>query len=195
MSNGDKRSVATDALETLGNVIDSSQKRDAIHIAVEPIQAAEILAPCDHVGIVNGKATKYVKAAELIGIVDPFIKGCVRDGEWFWLMVYPRQITSLRHVWSHPKFAEADVFKEEIVQPEIKSYSEKDKISDFASGLGLSYYELLEAAKDYIRDGDYINVGELEGLDLPEGFWDHFVEVTGVEVPSSNRYSFFNCAC
>ena len=34
----DKRSVATDALETLGTIIDETAKRDAIHLAV--IQAA-----------------------------------------------------------------------------------------------------------------------------------------------------------
>lgn len=37
----DKRSVATDALETLGTIIDDKQKRDAIHLAVEPVVAGE----------------------------------------------------------------------------------------------------------------------------------------------------------
>lgn len=31
----DKRSVFTDALETLGTIIDDTQKRDAIHLAFE----------------------------------------------------------------------------------------------------------------------------------------------------------------
>ena len=39
----DKRSVATDALETLGTIIDDTQKRDAIHLAVEPVVAGERL--------------------------------------------------------------------------------------------------------------------------------------------------------
>jgi hypothetical protein len=46
MSNA--RSVATDALATLGTIIDDTQKRDAIHIAVEPVIAGERLRPGDH---------------------------------------------------------------------------------------------------------------------------------------------------
>jgi len=33
---GDKRTVATDALMTLGSIIGSEEKRDAIHLAVAP---------------------------------------------------------------------------------------------------------------------------------------------------------------
>lgn len=32
----DKRSIHTDALHTLGTIIGEGEKRDAIHIAVEP---------------------------------------------------------------------------------------------------------------------------------------------------------------
>lgn len=38
---GDKRSVSTDALETLGTIIDDRAGRDAIHLAVEPVHAGE----------------------------------------------------------------------------------------------------------------------------------------------------------
>lgn len=34
MSNAEKRSVSTDALETLGKIIGPNEKRDAIHLAV-----------------------------------------------------------------------------------------------------------------------------------------------------------------
>lgn len=109
MAKADKRSVSTDALETLGTVIASNEKRDAIHLAVEPVEAAEILWPGQHIGLdSNGKATN-TRTAKYLGIVDPFLKDRVAPGQWFWLIVYPRQITSLRHVWSHPDFAEADV--------------------------------------------------------------------------------------
>ena len=36
---GDKRKVSTDALDTLGSIITPAEKRDAIHLAVEPVQA------------------------------------------------------------------------------------------------------------------------------------------------------------
>src|SRR5690348_4912807 len=97
----DKRSTHTDALATLGTIIEDGG-RDAIHLAVEPIEAGEQLYPGQHIGIVDGKAS--TKAKKKLGIVDPFIDGFVPKGQKFWLIVYPRQITSLRHVWEHPDF-------------------------------------------------------------------------------------------
>lgn len=97
----DKRAVHTDALETLGTIIGENEKRDAIHLAVEPVIAAEDLLPGQDVGRVNGGFGRCVTP---LGIVDPFIKGVVRKGQRFWLVVYPRQISSLRHVWTHPAF-------------------------------------------------------------------------------------------
>ena len=47
----DKRSVSTDALETLGTIIDESAGRDAIHLAVEPCISDEILYPGQQIGI------------------------------------------------------------------------------------------------------------------------------------------------
>lgn len=93
----DKRKVSTDALETLGKVINSKEKRDAIHLAVEPTQAKQTLRPGQHVGV-DGTTNNPV------GIVDPFLARPVKEGEWFWLVIYPRQIHSLRHVWTHPAF-------------------------------------------------------------------------------------------
>ncbi len=98
-----KHTVSTDALDTLGNLIDETASRDAIHLAVEPIMADHSLFPGIHVGITDeGKASRYVSPH--VGIVDPFLKEMVRKDERFWLIVYPRQITSLRHVWTHPAF-------------------------------------------------------------------------------------------
>ncbi len=100
MSNGDgdKRKVSTDALETLGMVIGDGEKRDAIHLAVEPTLATETVYPGQHVN------AQGLARGDLIGIVDPFLKGAVHPGQRFWLVIYPRMIHSLRHVWTHPSF-------------------------------------------------------------------------------------------
>lgn len=50
----DNRSVSTDALATLGTIIDESAGRDAIHLAVEPVIAGEELRPGADVGLRNG---------------------------------------------------------------------------------------------------------------------------------------------
>lgn len=109
---GDNRSVSTDALETLGMVHFRKEYRDAIHLAVEPITAGEDLKPGQDIYIAeSGQAfhTRLRGSPAYVGIVDPFLpKSGVPRGEEFWLVVYPRRITSLRHVWSHPDFPEAE---------------------------------------------------------------------------------------
>lgn len=103
----DKRTVSTDALETLGMIHTRQEYRDAIHLAVEPVEAGQNLKAGDHIYLVEGKAYKITKYnVDALGIVDPFLPKGVKEGEKFWLVVYPRKITSLRHVWSHPDFPE-----------------------------------------------------------------------------------------
>lgn len=87
----------------VGNLIDTNDaRRDAIHVAVAPVEAAEDLLPGQHVGLVAGRASAE---AESIGVVDPFLTSPVLKGQRFWLFLYPNTVTSLRHVWTHPAFA------------------------------------------------------------------------------------------
>src|SRR6266478_2836013 len=88
----DKRTVTTDALETLGTIITEKEKRDAIHLAVEPAVAAHTLRPGEHVGFMTGDGQDGTAGIcdKPLGIVDPFLKEAVKRGEHFWLVVYPR---------------------------------------------------------------------------------------------------------
>jgi hypothetical protein len=92
----------------LGQLItDGDRRRDAIHIAVAPVTAAEALKPGQHVGFAPAGQTEAVgpvDAHRYIGIVDPFLKDLVHPGQRFWLFLYPNTVTSLRHVWTHPAF-------------------------------------------------------------------------------------------
>lgn len=124
----DTRSPITDALETLGMIHFKKEKRDAIHLAVEPVKAGCRLKPGERIGIVDGFAytvgyqfvpDKSVKPVEddgvnrvsftrvnipYQGIVDPFLTTDVQLGESFWFVMKPREVRSLRHVWEHPNF-------------------------------------------------------------------------------------------
>lgn len=109
----DSRSTHTDALETLGSLIGAGEQRDAIHLGVEPVIAGERLNPGERIAFFDGDTTTAfsedpMSTGPAIGIVDPFLTKAVRKGERFWLVVLPRQITSLRHVWTHPSFAPAE---------------------------------------------------------------------------------------
>lgn len=92
----------------LGKTPDEAARRDAIHFAVIPVFAMELLKPGEHVGIVDSNEKGFFVASgakELIGIVDPFIKRNVEVWEKVWLMLYPNTITNLWHTWTHPAFA------------------------------------------------------------------------------------------
>lgn len=200
-----KHKVATDALETLGMLIPRNSGRDAIHLAVEPVVAAERLFPGQHVGFVEpGKAGTVAKP---LGIVDPFLAGTVFPGQRFWMVIYPRQITSLRHVWSHPEFPEAPAEayhaeKDEHYVSDPKAASEK-WLRDLAANCGVGYDRMMRAAEDWRESqrtpgawGEYLIGGEeMEGESTPPEFWEHYEAVTGLRVPEAERGSFFSCSC
>ena len=110
MSHADKRTPVTDALETLGMIHFKPEKRDAIHLAVEPVKCGELpLNPGERIGIIDGVAypVGFIvdgKVAPYHGIVDPFLRNIVKEGNSFWFVMAPRMVQSLRHVWEHPDF-------------------------------------------------------------------------------------------
>jgi hypothetical protein len=191
----DKRSVSTDALETLGTApISDDSGRDAIHLAVEPVIAAERLKPGQDVGLLGGG--KAGRSTNPVGIVDPFLKKTIKPGEKFWLVVYPRQITSLRHVWTHPSFeevpiSEADKEQAQKVAERLTGSHEK-WLRDFCANADCpGYEEVMEAAAH--SDGEYIHFGTDAHGEIPDEFWDHYEIVTGKKV--KQRATYFSCSC
>jgi hypothetical protein len=189
----DKRSVTTDALETLGGVISENEKRDAIHLAVEPIEAGGPLRPGQHAMIQNGKAYAC-RPGEGVGIADPFLADDVAPGQRFWLVVYPRQITSLRHVWTHPAFENQPEPTAEATDPVSVS---KKWIENFAADIDQTYNRLMGAAEDWLYSGEYAYDNTESYKDhwdkFPE-FWNHYEVVTGKKVEDKEA-SFFTCSC
>lgn len=198
---GDKRTVSTDALETLGTIIGENAGRDAIHLAVEPVIAARRLFPGQDVGFVDGGVGPSDRP---LGIVDPFLKAPVEIGERFWLVVYPRQITSLRHVWAHPAFPEAISI---AVDPGRKGRSE-EWLRNWCANEGNDGpgYETLIALACGQMDGNgeygWSHEGEYllsRGADahgqIPAELWDHVENVIGKKIPGEKRASHFSCSC
>ena len=174
----------------LGQLITSSQQRDAIHIAVAPVVAGERLSPGDHVALAtNDKETVYLSPVS-IGVVDPFLKTRVMPGERFWLFLYPQTITSLRHDWSHPAFEPAPSTAKEISEKWLRQ---------FADECGVQYEWLLQSAESMVYSGD----GRISGTDMPQvafekraEAWQHYEVVTGQTVGAEARdQTMFSCAC
>lgn len=104
MSNA--RSVSTDALDTLGTIHTKEEKRDAIHLAVIQATAGQILNPGNHILIGSEGVAVRTEIGKGLFIVDPFLQEPVNPGQQFWAVMYPRQVHSLRHVWTHPAVPE-----------------------------------------------------------------------------------------
>ena len=90
----------------LGQLIADPAGRDAVHVAVLPAVAGEALKPGTWVAIKDGKA---VWSSDPVGIVDPFLRTpAVKPGETFYVLLTPGTITTLRHVWQHPRLGDEE---------------------------------------------------------------------------------------
>lgn len=211
----------TDALDTLGKIHEYDEKRDAIHLGVEPVTAAETLRPGDHILINEDGLAQLAHSheAKTIGIVDPFLLEDVQKGQRFWLVVYPREITSLRHVWEHPDFPVSQDLLEPSdssplgTPPPLNLNSSWQRLEaakligdpmaiallgvlGIADDIGIDAWDLMENAEYFLKTGEYWSEGSrFESEYLPDEFWDHYDVIKGERVPSDKRHSFFSCSC
>lgn len=96
-------------IPALGRLVDDTERRrDAVHVAIAPVTAAQPLRPGQHVGLIEEGNTELVGPTESpIGIVDPFLTDEIRSGQRIWLLLYPDSVTGMRHIWTHPAFSAA----------------------------------------------------------------------------------------
>lgn len=193
-----KHTPHTDALDTLGSIISDKEARDAIHLAVENVVAYNILQPGAHVGFrLNGEASEAVE--KKVGIVDPFLTEPVQTGQHFWLIVYPRQISSLRHVWEHPDFPPSQDMRGVQAVPSDKEISE-EWLRNFCNKEHLNYSLVLAAATQHMAgygSGEewLIVTGSDAHGEIPAEFWDHIEHITGDECRPEDRAIYFSCSC
>ena len=190
----DRRTVATDALATLGTIIGDYAMRDAIHLAVFPAVASQLLSPGESVSILDGLACRTQRGCGL-GIVDPFLARPVKPGERFWLILYPRTIDSLRHVWSHPGIPDEPQTGPVVAATAENRVASEKWLREFCDSADCPGYEFV---MDAIGDGSDLHDGNLHIGDdahgsIPPEFWDHVEVVLGHKV--SGRPTYFSCSC
>ena len=186
-----KRSVSTDALETLGTIHTREEKRDAIHLAVEPVRASCELTPGQPITVNAGVAYPASRESAL-GIVDPFLTESVWTGQRFWFVMMPRAVHSLRHVWTHPSFPDENG---SVAQDPSDIERAKKTVHALAADLGCSYDALMDGAAAFLHDGSGMHFGhDLNyGWDM-DAFWRAYELLTGTRVQDSPG-SFFYCSC
>lgn len=189
--------VTTDALETLGTILPSEQGRDAIHLAVISVEASHDLRPGERIEIRAGEA--YSADTQCHGIVDPFLRKTVLAGEFFWCVINPRTINSLRHVWTHPELPDESPLHSSSRDGDAEQTARR-AIHAIAVDLGVSDEALMKGAAHWLEgDGGYDNYMHF-GYDLNygwdmEAFWSAYALLTGKDVPEGMRGSFFSCSC
>lgn len=175
----------------VGKILMDHQPRDAIHIAVACVVAVTKLDPGQSIGFVDRENTEQVGPCEhamSIGIVDPFLTKRVHEGEKFWMFLHPNTITSLRHNWTHPAFTSGNT--------DVAVEASKKWMEDFANGYGVPYEDMLNAGTKWLKYNEhYCDGGTFESERVPDEYWDHYQELTGRKVKSSERKSFFTCSC
>lgn len=172
---------------TIGEILKGGEKRDAIHVAIAPAEAAVALRPGEHVALLpDGRATNDSHDSQYIGIVDPYLKGTVKRGKRFWIFLYPKTVIGMRHMWTHPAFPDEK-------ETELRRMSVSEGwIRDYAERIGVGYDELMDGAKNHIdHEQPLVFGGLLEGVGVPDEFWDHYEKLTG----RRGEGSFFSCSC
>jgi hypothetical protein len=175
----------------LGHLITSEQQRDAVHIAVVPVEAAHHLEPGQKVTVKDGKAYRAKEAG--IGVIDPFLALKVMAGEKCWLYLYPGSITSLRHEWTHPAFgASASLSAKSLSERWMRAWAMKHVSEDcYGDGPGKTEDEALAYA---IEVGHNTNLGPYESAQgyIDNEWWTHWEAITGT---TGERGAYFSCAC
>jgi len=173
----------------IGEILVGQHHRDAIHFALAPVIAAVGLKPGEHIGVIPGtnRVTNDDTEVEYAGIVDPFLTKRVKPGEQFYMFLYVKTVTNMRHEWSHPAFPDNPAAP--IAPPMSLSQA---WIENYAESLGMDYETLMDGARKYVERQDFLNLGPLlEGERLDPEFWEHFEKITG----KRGEGCFFSCSC
>lgn len=173
----------------VGVTFDEPQPRDAIHIAVAPVVAAEQLYAGQHIGL-TGLDLECVstKVRNTIGIVDPFLTRRVEVGERFWMFLYPNTITGLKHVWTHPAFV-----PETMIVQRDQDVSEK-WLRSYCAREYMNYDILLSSAEDYNGNKEYLHISGSDAHgSIPPELWDHLETILGRKF--TQRATYFSCSC
>lgn len=174
----------------LGRLVEEGELRDAIHIAIAPVEAGHLMYPGDHVGLdKDGKATRH--QTPHIGIVDPFLPVSTRvhPGEKFWLCLYQQTIKSIRHDWSHPAFA-ATAPKSGDSEQWLRAYAERMNLYDQP---GAAFERLLDGLRSQELFAHGSDLHGLYDLDDADDLKYHAERHLGIKIDWSGFT--FACSC
>ena len=184
-----------DTQQSIGKLLTGvvSTDRDAIHIAVKRVVAAEDMRPGDSVALVYGtrNQVKCHNYRERLGIIDPFLREQrVTKGQECWLFIEPNTVTGMTHHWQHPA----------IDNPSVPANESEVWLRKFAEKWNFDYDEMIaeaQAPRGYITamGMDIHSADELAPGDEVL-FWQHIERLTGFKADDVHRKDFrWSCSC
>lgn len=109
-------------MRQVGKLVFTEVPRDALHVAVAPVEAGENMNGGDFIVVNNGVAMVAASSSGIV--VDPWLKRHVNKGEKFLAFIQPGKIKSLTHHWEHPSFIE-EIKKQKDYHQYMKELSRK----------------------------------------------------------------------
>lgn len=189
---------------TLGKILTGTHHRDAIHVAIAPVVAAESLSPGQEIGFIDDAKTRVGQSKKTLGIVDPFLTSDVRRDQQFYMFLFPQTVTGMRHEWQHPEFPAASVAAFSFTKEESEAW-----LRQFCANADCPGFDVTIAAAiggsipgergnwiSYRNNGEYLHFDGADAhAEIPPEFWDHVQNYTGIEIPKSERAEWFSCSC
>lgn len=181
----------------IGSLAKEAGIKDALHFPVVSVKSSDRFLPGEPVGL-NDKGLA-AQVDDPIGIVDPFLKRAVEPGDTFWLMLYQKTVTNLRHDWSHPAFDAAQAKCEETLKTAsiewLKIYAANvcpyDVPDDGTKDVAYErFMENVKAGNIYYHGSDLHGASELE---KPEELFHHLGVVLGRPVGAGSFD--YSCSC
>jgi hypothetical protein len=176
----------------IGYPVEFARPRDAVHIAVIPVQAADPLEPGWKVEIDEaGWAFKATALGKAVGVVDPYLDHAAEKGQRLWLFLYPGSIKGVRHEWSHPTFPLA------VETGGLTPTKAREWLEAHAADFSTSYDSLVAGAAD--GSVCYGTDDGREWANIPghvELFWVMMEAATGARFTSQHKDgTYFSCSC
>lgn len=174
----------------LGSSPLDGQQRDAIHVAVIPMIASEMLRPGQRVGLVG---TEAGPSSNVLGIVDPYLTDVVPKGGKFWMCLLPNTVTGMRHEWQHPAFTAAP---QQTVDGSKAAAERWLRLQ--CEPLGCSFETLVDNDSDLVN-GQWLVTHQNEDArehwySIEDEFWVQRRIYTGQDVSERHRGG-FSCSC
>lgn len=178
----------------LGLLAPVSAARDATHLAVVPVIAATEMEHGTHCEVRSDGTAGL--GDNPIGIVDPFLKDNVKKGERFFLCLYPRTVTGLRHVYDHPALdaiATDEASRKQRSEQWLRAFCASADCPGYEMTIGMAVeHGQHGSARGY--DDEYLHFNDMDAHgEIPAEFWEHLEVVSGRKM--TRRATHFSCAC